>query len=323
MYKLTSNITITDPTGASYLEYLPIIEVKINKSRRTLTNTAKITMPRNLKVLNGDINTIIKRGSAVNIQLGYDGNLTTRFTGFVSQVNAQIPFTIDCQDTMWTLKQNSFTKTWKKGTKVAEIVKYIYTGRAAVVDLSIGGLLVVKQSTAQILDGLKKFGLQCYFGNDANGVNTLYVDFAGAVHGSGNEIFYNFYQNILDNKLDYKRKEDSRIKVIGVSKLANGKKIQLVTGDNDGEIHTLNYSYLDASQLQLIINAEIDTLKYEGFKGTFTTWGLPEIEPGDIAVLDNPLYPEQNGSYLTEAVEITFGAESGYRHEVTPERKVA
>ena len=163
MFTLSSNITITDPSGTNYLENLPVIECKIKKSRRTLTNTAKITLPRNLKVLNGDINTIIQRGAKVSIQIGYDGNLVNRFSGFVSNVNAQIPLTIDCQDKMWALKQNSFTNTWKSGTKVADIISYIYTGRAQIVDLSIGGLVVVKQSTAQILDGLRKFGLQCYF----------------------------------------------------------------------------------------------------------------------------------------------------------------
>ena len=322
MLALNSNITITDPTGANYLENLPIVEVKIKKSRRTLTNTAKITMPRNIKVLNGDINSIIQRGAMVTIQLGYDGNLSTRFTGYVSSVNAQIPVTIDCQDTMWTLKQNSFTKTWGKGTKVADIVKYVYTGLAVVVDLEIGGLIAVKQSTAQILDGLRKFGLQCYFSTDANDKNTLYVDFAGAVHSTGKEIYYTFYQNIIQNKLEYKRKEDSRIKVIGISKMPNGKKVQIVAGDSDGEIHTLHYSNMDTAQLQKIVNAEIDKLKYDGLKGSFTTFGIPEIEPGDIAVLNNPIYPEQNGSYLTEAVEITFG-KSGYRHEATLERKLA
>lgn len=315
---LTPNtyITITDPTGTNYLEFSFVIEGKINKSRRTLTNTAKITLPRNLKVLNGDINTIIQRGAKVVIQLGYDGNLKTRFTGYVSNVNAQIPLTIDCQDTMWTLKQNSFTNTWKK-VKVAEIIKYIYTGATQVVDLEIGALVVVKQSTAQILEGLKKFGLQCYFDNDV-----LIVDFAGAVHSTGNEVNYDFYQNIIENKLDYKVKEDTRIKVIGVSKLPNGKKYQLVAGDNDGEIHTLHYFNMNQDQLQKIVNAEIDKLKYEGYKGSFTTFGLPEIDPGDISVMTDPLYPEHNGSYLTEAVEISFGVD-GYRHEPKLERKVA
>jgi hypothetical protein len=316
LFTLSSNITFTDPTGTNYLENIPVIEVKIKKSRRTLTNTAKITMPRNLKVLNGDINSIIQRGSKVTIQIGYDGNLVTRFTGYVSNVNAQIPLTIDCQDDMWTLKQNEFTNTWKN-VKVADIVSYIYTGTAQVVDLTIGGLIVVKQSTAQILDGLKKFGLQVYFNNDV-----LIVDFAGVIHSTGQQVLYNFNQNVIENKLDYKLKEDSRIKVIGVSKLPNGKKHEVVAGDADGEIHTLHYFNMQPDQLQLIVNAEINKLKYEGYKGSYTAWGLPEINDGDIAVLADPAYPEHNGSYLTEAVEITFGIE-GYTHEPTLERKVA
>ena len=316
MFTLSSNITFTDPTGTNYLENIPVIEVKIEKSRRTLTNTAKITLPRNLKVLNGDINSIIQRGSKVTIQIGYDGKLTTRFTGYVSNVNAQIPLTIDCQDEMWNLKQNSFSYTWKN-VKVADIVKYIYTGNAQVVDLQIGGLKAVKQSTAQILEGLRKFGLQCYFDNDV-----LIVDFAGVVHTTGQQALYNFNQNIIENKLDYKLKEDTRIKVIGVSKLPNGKKYQVVAGDNDGEIHTLHYFNMQPDQLQKIVNAEINKLKYEGYKGSFTAWGLPEINQGDVAVLSDPLYPEHDGPYLVEAVTITFGIE-GYEHEPKLERKVA
>lgn len=321
MFVLCSNITITDPTGKSYLENLPIVEVKIKKSRKTLTNTASISLPRNIKVLNGNINDIIQRGAAVNIQLGYDGNLSTRFTGFVSNVNAQVPLTIDCQDTMWTLKQNSITQTWPAGTKVADIVSTVYKGNAVVADLEIGGLKAVKQSTAQILEGLRKFGLQVYFGTDSFDNNILYVDFAGAVH-SGQNINYVFYQNILENRLDYKLATDSKIKVTGISNLDSGKKIQIVAGDQDGEEHTLSYYNMDAVNLQKIVTAEINTLKYEGFKGSFITFGLPQCEPGDIAVLTDPTYPEHNGSYLIEGVDITFGR-NGYRHEATLERRLA
>jgi len=322
VFKLTSNITITDPTGTNYLQFPFVAEVKIKKSRRTLTNTAKITLPRNIMVLNGDINTIIQRGAAVVIQLGYDGNLVTRFTGFVSNVNAQIPLTIDCQDSMWTLKQNSFTNTWPAGTPVSAIISYIYKGLAVVADLTIGGYVVVKQSTAQILDDLKRFGLQCYFSTDVFDNNTLYVDFAGAVHSSGQDVEYNFYQNIIENKLDYKLATDARIQVVATSKLANGQKIEIAVGDAGGEIHTLHYSNLTIDQLRLIATAEINKLKYTGYKGSFTTFGVPIIEPGDTAVLNDPLYPEHNGSYLTESVEITFGT-GGYRHEPELERQLA
>jgi hypothetical protein len=325
MFTLCSNITITDPTNTYYLEQLPIHEVKIKKSRKTLTNTAEIIVPRKLNVFQNskqvNINTILQRGAAVSIQIGYDGNLSKRFTGFISSLNAQIPLTIYCQDSMWPLKQNSFTKSWPKGTKVADIVSYIYPGLAVVVDLSIGGLIADHQSTAQILDSLRKFGLQCYFSTDVFDNNTLYVDFAGAVHSTGKEVIYDFYQNIIENELVYKVKEDSKIKVVATSTQPNGKKIQLTAGDDDGEIHTLHYSNMDADQLQKIVNAEIDKLKYEGYKGSFTTWGLPEVEPGDTAVLQDPIYPEHDGSYLVQAVDIAFGV-NGYRHEVELERKL-
>jgi len=321
MFTLSSNITITDPTGTNYLDNLPLVEVKITKSRKTLTNTAKVTLPRRIKVLNGDINTIIKRGSAISIQIGYDGNLKTRFTGYVTGLSAEIPLTIHCQDTMWKLKQNSFTKTWPKGTKVADIVSYIYPGSAVVANLTIGGFVAKRESTALILGKLKKYGLQCYFATDAFDNNILYVDFAGAVH-AGKHVDYTFYQNIIENRLEYKLKEDNLTQVIGISKQSNGQKIQLIAGDKGGEIHTLHYANLTQDQLQTIVNAEIAKLQYEGYKGNFKTFGLPEIEPGDIAVLNDPVYAEHDGSFLTEAVEITFGV-NGYRHEPTLERKVS
>jgi hypothetical protein len=326
MLRLTSNISITDISGEFYVEYLPIIEVVINKSRKSLTNTAKITMPRNVHALKGkqtvDINKLIQRGSAVSIQIGYDGNLLTEFKGYVSSLGADVPLEVFIQDEMWMLKQNSFTKTWGKGTKVADIVSYIYKGKIAVVDLSIGGFLVAKQSTAQILDGLRKFGLQCYFAPDVNGENTLYVDFAGAIHPTSEEVIYNVYQNVIKTDLEYKRQEDSLVQVIGVSKLPNGKKIQIVEGDNGGSVHTLHYSNMEADQLQKIVSAEIDKLKYNGYKGTFTTWGIPYIEPGYSAIMQDDIYPERDGSYLVETVKTTFGIK-GFRREITMERKLS
>ncbi|MBB6131323.1 hypothetical protein [Mucilaginibacter lappiensis] len=317
MLRLSSYIKITDPAGVNYLEFNFINEVEIDKSRRSLTNTAKITIARKLKILNGDINQIIKRGSAVEIQLGYDGNLKTMFTGFVTNVGAKTPVVIDCQDEMWSLKQNSFTKSWSKKVKVAEIVKYVYSGPAQVIDLSIGGFVLKRESTAQALDRLRKYGLQCYFFN-----GTLIVDFAGVIHNQGKEVIYDFNRNIVENNLEYKRKEDARIKVIGVSKQHKGKKLEVVAGDNDGEVHTLHYTNMDKDQLQKIVNSEIDKLKYDGFKGDFTTFGLPLIEPGDNALLMDKDYPEHNGSYLVEAVKTTFNVD-GYRHKPELERKTA
>jgi len=317
MFGLSSHIAITDPTGTNFIEFNFVNEVEIDRSRRKLTTTATVKVARKLKILNGDINDIIKRGSKIIVQLGYDDNYTEEFTGYVTGLGAKIPLEIKCEDSMWTLKQNSFSKAWKN-VKVAEIIDYIYKGAAQVVDLKIGGLIVKQQSTAQILDDLKKFGLQCYFDE-----GILIVDFAGAVHNKGKEVNFDFVKNVVANdNLEYKLKDDARIKVRATSKLATGKKIELVLGDNDGEEHTLHYVNMDKDQLQKIATAELDKLKYNGFKGSFKAFGLPTIKPGDIAVLNDPDYPEHNGAYLVEAVKTTYGMD-GYRHEITPERKVA
>jgi hypothetical protein len=317
MLRLTSYIKITDPSGTNYLEFTFLNEVEIDKSRRSLTNTAKVTIARKLKILNGDINQILKRGSAIEIQLGYDGNLKTMFTGFVTEVGAKTPVVIDCQDEMWSLKQNSFTKAWSKKVKVSEIIKLVYKGPAQIVDLEIGGFILKKESTAQALDKLRKYGLQCYFDK-----GILIVDFAGVIHNQGKEVIYDFNRNIVENNLEYKRKEDARIKVIGISKEHKGKKLEVIAGDNDGEVHTLHYTNMAKDQLQKIVNSEIDKLKYDGFKGNFKTFGLPNIEPGDTAVLLDQDYPEHQGSYLVESVKTTFNID-GYRHEPELERKTA
>jgi hypothetical protein len=321
MLRLSSYIKITDPAGTNYLEFTFINEVEIEKSRRTLTNTAKITIARKLKIFKAgelvDINTILKRGSAIEIQLGYDGNLRTMFSGFVTNVGAKIDVVIDCQDEMWSLKQNSFTKAWSKKVKVSEIINYVYNGPSQIVDLEIGGFVLKRESTAQALDKLRKYGLQCYFDR-----GTLIVDFAGVIHNQGKEVIYDFYKNIVENDLEYKRKDDARIKVIGISKEHKGKKLEVIAGDNDGEVHTLHYTNMDKDQLQKIVNSEIDKLKYDGFKGNFTTFGLPYIEPGDTAVLLDQDYPEHNGSYLVESVKINFGV-GGYWYKPELERKTA
>jgi hypothetical protein len=325
LLRLSCLIRFTDNTEKTFLEIPFANDIEIDKSRKTLTNTAKISLARKMiiKTATGiislkrvDIDPYFRRGLQVEIFLGYNDDLTSMFTGYIARVDAKIPFTIYCEDEMWNLKQNSFTKNFGS-VKVSEVVKYVYPGAAQVVDLQIGGIVIKKASTAQVLQGLKKFGLQCYFFS-----GTLIVDFAGVVHNKGKEVFYDFQKNIIDNDLEYKSSDDIRVKVRAVSKLHTGGKIEIVSGDNDGAEHTLHYVNLDKTALQKIVDAEIAKLKAPGFKNGFTTFGMPLVEPGDIAVLNDDNYKEHNGSFLVESVKTTWGG-GGYRHNPIIERKLA
>jgi hypothetical protein len=316
MLNPTINITFTDAETNQLLAFSFVHEVEIEKSRKTLTNTCKITLPRKIKVLNGDINTILKRGSKVSVTLGYEPNSRLEFTGYIARIDAKIPFVVYCEDEMWKLKQNNLSKAFKK-VKLKEVIDFIYKGPSRVADLVIGDIVIKQQSTAQVLDALKKFALQAYF--DADGV--LVVDFAGSLKAAPIEVIYDFNKNVIDNNLEYTRKEDIRIKVKGTSKTATGKKIEFIGGDADGEERTLNYINIDQDDLRLIVNKELDKLKQDGYKNSFNTFGLPYAEPGYVAIMKDAEYQERDGSYLIEAVVTTSGV-NGFRRKVTLERKL-
>ena len=321
MHAVTRSIIITSPKGDQTITLVtPVVEV--NLSRTTLTNTATVKMARNVNVLlangtKGDITQVLQRGSAISIWMGYDGVNTERFRGYVTAIDARVPVTISCQDEMWNLKQAPKKYSFNPGATLANIIKTIYTGPAQVANLTMGGFVIHNKSAAQVLDELKKnYGLQCYF---QNGV--LIVDFAGVLHGVYNNVYLDFNKYVISNNLEYKRQTDVRIKVRGVSKQPDGSQIEITQGDADGEEHTLNYTGMKASELQKLVTADLETMKHDGFSGDFTTYGWPIINPGDVVVFADKLYPEHNGSFLVNAVTITDDA--GLRQKVTLERKVA
>lgn len=292
--------------------------IEIEKSRKTLTNTCKITIPRNIKEIDQtDLKEYFKPGLKVTVFLGYDGNLKKEFTGYITQVSFKIPTTITCQDEMWNLKQNSLSKAFNNA-KLKDVVNYIYKGESRVADLVIGDMVIKQQSTAQVLDYLKKFALQAYFDNDG----VLVVDFAGSLKQRPIEVIYDFGKNVIDNDLEFNRKDDIKIKVKGVSKTRTGKKIEFITGDLNGDERTLNYINIELDELKKIVSNELNKLKQDGLKNSFRTFGIPYCEPGFIAIIRDQEYPERNGSYLIESVDTSFGIQ-GFRRKITPERKLA
>jgi len=323
MLNPTCHIEIHDLETGKYIEFDFVNNIEIDRSRKTLTTTCKFTLPRKYKCFDSDngiyvdINTMIKRGAKVIVQLGYDPEIRTEFVGYVARLGASTPLDVFCEDEMWQLKQNTFTKAFKK-VHLRELIKLVYPGTAIVADLELGSFIIKDQSTAQVLEALKKFGLQAYFNTDG----LLIVDFASSTKNGIEEVVYDFQKNVIDSDLEYTRKDDIRIRCKGISKLPTGKKIEFYYGDKDGDLRTLNYVNLDQKALEKIVKEEINKLKRDGFKNGFTAFGIPYCEPGYAAVLNDPEFPERNGSYLIEAVKTSFGV-SGFRRNVILERRLA
>lgn len=308
-----------DGSRTKTIEFDFVNEVEINKSRKNLTNTCTIKLPRKIKILEGgNINDVFKRGAKVTVQLGYEPEYRTEFVGYISKIDAQIPFTVFCEDEMWNLKQNNISKAFPAGTSLKQLIQGIYPGKSRTADLTIGAFNIKHQTTAQVLESLKKFRLRSYFESDG----ALVVDFASSLKAGKNEVIYDFSQNVIDNGLVFSSRDDVKIRVKGISKQHDGTVYEFFAGDVDGDMRTLNYVYLSRKDLEKIVTEELNQLKQDGLKNDITTFGKPYIEPGDVAILIDSEYSERNGSYLVDEVVTTFGV-GGFRRKITIERKLA
>ena len=96
----------------------------------------------------------------------------------------------------------------------------------------------------------------------------------------------------------------------------NNKK-ELVVVDSkpdnfDGEVRTLNLLANTREELERQIKANIHRVMYDGYRGSFETFGLPSVTHGDKVVLVNEIYPEMGGTYMAKGITISFGM-NGYR----------
>ena len=313
-------------------EFDYVTEIEINQDITTLTDTATLILPRKLSWEGKDIaigdDPIFKRGDVVKIRLGFDGQLKTRFLGYIKEIKAGMPVTMYLEDTMFLLKREPITRTYVNaslGELLADIIptgiEYEFASETAML---LGPLRLNRVSAAKVLEELKSRGLYCYFRNipftlpdgtiDAKPV--LYVGLAYWLDNR-NEVDFEFGHNIINPyELVYKRKEDIRLKAKATSWQANNTKIETEVGDDDGEQRTI-YKY-NASLNELIIYAksELERYKYTGYRGSFLTFGVPEIEKSDIcSISGNKYHPD--GKYLTDKVKITFGI-NGYFQEISP-----
>ena len=71
----------------------------------------------------------------------------------------------------------------------------------------------------------------------------------------------------------------------------------------------------DMDTLNSIANRKIDKIKYNGYSGSFTTFGKPFIQHGDTIELQDFYIPENTGMYKVKRMDYSFG-QNGYRQEI-------
>jgi len=287
-------------------------EIDIFHTWNELTGTATITLPRKLKLQDQRVTDLVHADDEVKIEIGYNGKFKTEFEGYVVRLIPGIPVVIECEDEMRKLKRTNFTKSWKSVT-LKEVVKYIapaYADTAEMVDSDLGAFMIDGGSATNVLDFLKReYGLVSWFRG-----KKLFVGFRYSA--TYNTLKLHFQKNIVNGEsLKFLRKEDVKIKVIGISKKPNNASIKAEVGEDGGDVRTLHFFNLSESQLKIQAEEEMKKIKVDGYDGSLTLFGIPYIEHGDVAEIINDEYTERNGKYFIDSVRVKVGS-GGYRRIV-------
>lgn len=310
MKRLSSNIQIGQYT------FKGVVDLVIESSWEMLTDTCTITIPRKIEFEGKSIDSLIKKGDKVVVSLGYDDDNRQEFVGYVRDVVVDTPITIHCEDAMYLLKQNSKTVSYKEVTLKQLLADVLPLGvEFEAIGVNLGQFRVKRATAAQVLEKLNNtYKMQSFFRN-----GKLFCGLAYPPSQSITTVRFDFQKNIVSQNLEYRKAEEVKIKLKGISILPDNSKIEIEAGDPDGEIRTFNYYNLQESELKKLLEEEIKKLRYDGWFGSFTAFGQPFTQHGDFANLEDTKLMRE-GNYLIKKTVVSFG-QQGFRREIYLDRK--
>lgn len=361
----------------------------------TLTDTATIVIPKKMLVKDGAPTTpsasfkwynvitnigagddpLFMRGDQISITAGYryfDNNgqeittYTLLFQGYITNVDSKMDITLRCEDNMWKLKQiPTAGKQWalKSGKYTVESMmrellannpEYSVNNTAhTTVDFSSGCFVTQNESVAQVLSRIRnELHLVSYFRD-----NELRIGFPVYIEDEANNLMFEFQQNIIEDDLEYRSKEDitlsaivhslydevhgttkdgqpktkrKRMDVLVYQDISGGDFKYMVKTNGQpfpnnlcGERRTIFYpgKSTNAADLAAYGMQELQRYYYTGFHGSFTTFGIPYVKFGDNVQLVDSLLPDRNGTYKVKKVEYSGGV-NGLRQKVFLDYKI-
>lgn len=358
LLRLNSKIVITKDNEVDVYTLNNYINgIEHNTSVEDLTDTAKVIFPYSGKFkgrnLFGGENPLFEIGDNIKIYSGYYPNLYLRFNGWISAISAKTPIEVSCQDHMFQLKNSNITypqkrityyygrtktgKISKKPLKKPRVIGEAITLRELLEyclgnewdlecpDVNLGHVLFTNVSIAKVLDILKeKYGLYSRFRDD-----TLVVGFQLDATKS-NTYQYEFNKAVPwgiidDSNLEWQLAQNVNIKVVAKLMGLNNTFEEVTVGDTDGAQRTLHFYWdgvtLPKPDIKKLAEEELTSKRYDGYRGSFETFGYYPIVAGDIVNLKSKKFPERDGNYSVTSVNEKLGMD-GIRQVIEIGNKV-
>lgn len=314
MFTLTSEIKIEPKDGPAFT-FGGANSVEIWRSVYSIAATAVVKVPVSavLRQKDGSRTTTdtareVAVGDRITIRLGYNGRLNTEFVGYVSRLNLRTPLEIECEDAYFPLRS---TKVKMSGTMtLTDILSQCGLTVGYAETLTVSNFAVNNLPVTWVLGKLKTdYGLSIYF------------DLAGRVYacrtGSlvSEIVKYELRRNVInEDKLQYNRAQDTRLKIKAVCYQKDGTKVEAEIGEAEGSERTLYfYDVANMAELKALAQMELNRYSYDGYRGTIETFLEPRVEPTYVASITDRQYAERDGNYFVESVTTRFGASGGRR----------
>jgi len=295
--------------------FLTLLEsVEIICDVDNLADTATIVLPEAVMNRVWELDQKIIRGTEVLIQLGYNDDLKTEFTGFVQRISNDGSLIIHCEDSLFLFRVSVPDKEFKNVT-LKQIAEYLVkiVDPSFTVNCNYGityEKFTIHQATA--FDVLKKLQDESkgniYFDN-ANKVLHIHPAYVEV----GNKVNYSFHVNIESSNLEFKRKEDKKVEITIESTNSKGKVKSVTVGTTGGDKTTLKVGAMSETDMKKVAESALQKQMYDGYDGSFDGWLLPVVKPTDSAHIQDLDYEYKTGSYYVKAVTTKLSSSGGIR----------
>jgi hypothetical protein len=321
-YNISIRITI-----AERVRFHIASSISIESSIEKFSDTAKIELPREFKKAEENNKRLslerknlldyIKAGDSIVIEAGYNNELFTEFSGYITEVGAEIPIVLECEDEMYKLKKMPLINHTFKSATLREVLQFIAPGyQIQALDMPVGKYMIERATPYKVIEDLKdKYGVRCFFKGKVLYAG-LTVDFKPQIMHD-----FTFGKNIRSSTdLKYKTKESRKrfIKAVSMQKGSANKKVTYEFGDV-GESEISLHAPLNLSQQQLKEWCEkhYNSIVFDGYEGSIDGWFYPRTEPGDSAQIKDPNYPTgyRDGQYFIDTVNTTINGSDGIKRQ--------
>lgn len=297
--------------------------VKIKSTWRDTMTTCQIELPG----LGVQLKKQVKEGDEVRVEFsqvpaGSESNFKTEFTGYIAQIKKSVPFTLACEDESYIWKRKPAISKFYKQIKVKDLLEELFGDavdvRDSTPDITLVKLRLNRVTPFEVLQKIKQqYFLTAYFRNGKLLTGVPYL-----VEKTSPKVIYSFEQNIIKDSLTFKSKDNVKLKARVISIMGDGSKIEFSVGDTGGAERVLRYRGIsDKSKLETLAKIQLEKLKKDTIEGSFTTFGVPFVQHSHVAELRSTKYPEKQGLYFIDGVQVEFST-SGFRRKIKLGKKM-